>query len=271
MNKDVLKRLRKFVPHVLKAQDDNLNEADTLVRIMKLFEVVLGYDSLSEISREAQVKDRFVDLAIKSDGVVRFLVEAKAAGATLRDRHIEQAQRYASEGNLRWVVLTNGVNWTLYHLTFEQGIEYTKAFSIDLRNDPIEQCAEKLALLERKHVHGGGLEEFWTHQVALSPSSIARALFTGDVLGVIRREIRRHEEILIDPEDLAVAIHEMFSTEAREQIGPLKIRRKPKPRSRDAKGSSLDQPAASSSVECEPSTETPGASASEPEAMTDGP
>jgi hypothetical protein len=37
----------------------------------------------------------------------RILVEATSAGTPLRDRHIEQAERYAAEGNHRSVVLTN--------------------------------------------------------------------------------------------------------------------------------------------------------------------
>lgn len=51
------------------------------------------------ISKEQQIKDRYADLAIKIDGVVKFLIEAKAAGVVLRDRYIEQAQRYAVEMN----------------------------------------------------------------------------------------------------------------------------------------------------------------------------
>lgn len=52
---------------------------------MKCFEDVLGYCAMTELTREKQVKDKYVDLAVKVDGVVRFLVEAKAGGVTLRD------------------------------------------------------------------------------------------------------------------------------------------------------------------------------------------
>jgi hypothetical protein len=80
-------------------------------------------------------------------------------------------------------------------------------------------------------VRKGELDAFWDERVALSPASIGRALFTDSTLRLIRREIRRREKILINEEDLAAAIHHMFSTEARERIGPLKIRR-----SRKSKG-----------------------------------
>ncbi len=110
--------LKKFMPHLIQAQRDNLNEADTVMRITKFFVDVLGYDAMSEISRETHLKGKFVDIAIKIDGVMRLLIEAKAAGVTLRDRHIEQAEKYAFRNNYRWVLLTNGVVWNLYHLTF---------------------------------------------------------------------------------------------------------------------------------------------------------
>lgn len=227
------KQLKRLLPHLLKAQEDNLNEADTLLRIIKVFEEVLGYDPMSEISREAQVKDKYVDLAIKIDGTVRLLVEAKSAGTVLRERHIDQAQHYAAEANIRWVLLTNGVAWHLYHLSFDEGIEYVRAFSCDMASDALDRATELLGLLDKQAVKKGRLEEYWEHRAALSPESIGRALFTEETLKLIRREVRRREGILIDHEDLAIAIHEMFSTEARELVGPLRIRRA-KPQKRAA-------------------------------------
>lgn len=225
---DVQKPLKKYLPHLLKAQEDNLNEADTVQRLSKVFEEVFGYDAMSEISREAAIKDKFVDIALKIDGTLRLLVEAKAAGVVLRDRHIEQAQGYAANSNLRWVLLTNGVTWNLYHLTFEEGIESTLAFTVDLKEGVTDKAADLLGLLHRQSIKKGDLEDYWNQRVALSPASIGRAIFTEEALKFIRREIRRREGLLIDEEDLAVAIHEMLSTEARERIGPLKVRRRAK-------------------------------------------
>ena len=227
---EIQKPLKKFLPYLLQAQAESLNEADTVQRIVKMFEEVLGYDVMSEVTREAQIKGGYVDLVIKVEGNIRFLVEAKAAGTTLRDRHIEQAERYAAEGNIRWVLLTNGVQWNMYHLSFDEGIEYERVFAIDLSSDTLDQASEYLGLLHRQAARNRALETFWEHRIALSPESIGRALFTEEVLRFIRRSIRKNEGILIDPEDLAKAIHEMLSTEARERIGPVRVRRKRKTR-----------------------------------------
>jgi len=228
------KSLKKLVPHLIKAREDNLNEADTRQRVTKVLEEVLGYDPMTEISGEAQIKDKYVDLAVKIDGTIRFLVETKSAGTILRDRHMEQAQHYAAEGNIPWVLLTNGVAWSLYHLSFEEGIEHSRAFTVDLSTDPLEKVCQCLVFLHRHAVKKGELDEYWEHRAALSPESIGRALFTEEALKLIRREIRRHEGILIDEEDLAQAIHNMLSTESRELIGPVKIRRRRASRARSA-------------------------------------
>jgi hypothetical protein len=218
--------LKKIAPSLLKAQEENINEADTVIRVVKVFEDVLGYDAMTEISREAQMKDKYVDIVLKIGGTIRLIIEVKAAGVTLRDRHIEQAYSYASRNNYRWVLLTNGVVWTLYHLTFENGIEFERAFSIDLLEDDIDKASEHLSLLQHDSIATGELEVFWERKLAMSPPSIAKALFHENVLTRIRCEVRRDAGVLIDQEDLAEAIRAMLSVETREAIGPMRIRKK---------------------------------------------
>jgi hypothetical protein len=226
MSMDIRHSLKKLIPILLKAQEENLNEADTVQRLMMVFQDVLGYDPLTEITREMMIKTKYVDLALKIDGVIRLLVEAKAAGSDLRDRYIEQAKSYAAESNIRWVVLTNGVNWNLYHLSFEEGIDTERVFSLDLASDDIDKAAQCLALLHEQSIRKGEHEEFWKKHTALDAQSLGRALYTDTVLRLIRREIRKREGILLDEEDLAKAIHDMLSEDAREKMGPMKIRRK---------------------------------------------
>lgn len=247
---DVKRTLKKFLPHLLQAKADSLNEADTVQRIIKVFELVLGYSMLSEITRESNIKDKYVDLAIKIDGRIRILVEVKSAGTVLRDRHIEQAERYAAEGNHRWVVLTNGTSWNLYHLTFEEGIEYERLFAIDLADaEAFDTSVSCLALLHRQCVRKGQLDDHWDKRVAMNPASVGKSLFSEAVLRLIRRDIRKRENLVVDEEDLAKAIHEMMTPEAREQIGPMRIRRKKKPTRRDPAEVLPTEPAADDTAE----------------------
>jgi len=221
---NITKPLKKFLPNLLGAREQNLGEADTKQRVIEFLKGVLCYDPIDEITLETPVGTLFVDMALKIDNVVRVFVELKAAGIELKDKHIEKAKLYAAEANLPWIVLTNGIEWVLFHLSFEDGIDAARAFSIDLSlPDELGHAAEKLALLHRHAVGKGSLDDFWHHQAALSPQSISKALFTDDVLKAIRHKLHKAEGVLIDVEDLGRSIHDMFSNETREEIGPFKI------------------------------------------------
>ncbi|HEX3716358.1 MAG TPA: type I restriction enzyme HsdR N-terminal domain-containing protein [Verrucomicrobiae bacterium] len=239
MKINIIHDLRKYLPFLLKAKSDNLNEADTSQRVSKVLESVLGYDPMTEISREVEIRSKYVDLAVKLDGVVKFYVEIKSAGTPLKDRHIEQCERYAAETNLHWVLLTNGVDWNLYHLTFDEGIEYDLAFSVTLADELLAKDSELLGLLHKTSIKTGELEAFWEHWTALSPASIGKALFTEDTMLLMRREIRRKHGLLIGVEDIAAAIHSMFTPEAKELVGPPKIRIKKTTKGANGKASQV--------------------------------
>jgi hypothetical protein len=67
-----------------------------------------------------------------------------------------------------------------------------------------------------------GLVRVFTDAVA--DIEVGRALFTEDVMLFVRREIRHKHGILVSVEDIANAIHSMFTDAAKERIGPPKIR-----------------------------------------------
>ena len=230
MGIDIRKDLKKMVRHLIRAKEDDLNEADTVRLISEVLENVLGYNVFTEITREQNIKRKYVDLAIKIDGKVRLIIEVKSAGSQLRERFIEQAQNYAAHGNIRWVILTNGLVWNLYHLTFGEGIEYELTFSVDIGAHPLKDVADILSLLHRRSILRGDLEKFWKKRSALTSKSIAKVVFHEDTLKFIRRIIRKQSGFFVDEEDLGKAIQEMFSVKTREEVGPFKIQRRRKAR-----------------------------------------
>ena len=239
--------LRKFARHFNELRAQKANESNTVDRLRHFFEEVLGYDRITEISSETEMKGKYVDLCLKIEASICLLVEAKAAAMQLRVRYIDQAKHYASENGFRWVLLTNGVEWNLYRVTFdeEEGIEYTPAFAVSLADEKnLDEAATSLALLHRRSIARSELERFWERKSALCAGSIGKAIFHESVLRVLRREIRRLCDVMIDPEDLAVAVHNMFTQEARDEMGPLRIRKrkvkaKPKPVAKVAKASPI--------------------------------
>jgi predicted type IV restriction endonuclease len=220
--------LRKFARHFNDLRETKANESDTVARLRHFFEEILGYDGVKDISSETEMKGKYVDLCLKIDGNICLLVEAKAAAMQLRVRQIDQAKHYASENGFRWVLLTNGIEWNLYHVSFDEdeGIEYDLAFEVSLADSKLDDAADKLALIHKRSIARDGLERYWEKISALCAGSIGKALFQESVLRVLRREIRRQCGVMIDPEDLAIAVRDLFSLEAREQMGPLRIRKR---------------------------------------------
>jgi len=237
LDKQMASKLSRFATAFKEARERGANESDTVMYLVKFFEEVLGYDALKgEISKELAIKDRFCDIALKIDGSVRVLVEVKAASVkALVDKHIEQAENYASRAGLPWVLLANGIEWRLYHLTFNEGegIAHDVAFETNLidemEKDPDAVWA-RLELLSRASVKKGALEEFWSQKKVLSPASVVRVLFHEDVLRVVRRTLRKDAEAMLDLQDVFSAVRDVISKEALAEAGELGITKRRKKR-----------------------------------------
>lgn len=255
IDKSTLSKLERFATAFREARDRGANESDTVMYLVKFFEELGGYDSLKgEISKELAIKDRYCDLALKIDGSVRLLVECKAAGIKgLVDKHIEQAENYASRAGLTWVLLTNGIEWKLFHLSFaeSEGITHDLAFEANLideiTTDP-QGLWEKLSLLTRESLEAEEIEDYWSERKALSPASVVRALFSQDVLMGIRRELNRKAPARLDLEDVFDAVREILSKEAILEAGEITVtKRRRKRRAKKAENTATEAIAASAS------------------------
>ena len=242
IDKNVLSQLRRFASAFREARDRGANESDTIMYLVKFFEEVLEYDSLKgEISKELAIKDRYCDIALKIDGTVRLLVEGKAAGIKgLVDKHIEQAENYASKAGIRWVALTNGIEWKLYHLSWaeNEGITHDLAWEANILEEiepDAEDLWEKLCLLSRSSVARGLLDEYWERKKALSPGSIVRVLFCEEVLTAIRRELNRNAPARLEMEDVFNAVRDTLSKEALLEAGDIGMRKRRKKRRKTTK------------------------------------
>lgn len=237
LEKTVTQQLKKFADAFREARERGATESDTVMFLVKFFEEVLGYDPFKgEISKELAIKERYCDIALKIEGTVRILVEAKAAGLKgLVDRNIEQAENYASKAGIRWVALTNGIEWKLFHLSWaeNEGITHDLAWQaslVDEINSDIEGLWEKLSLLARNAVQKGSLDEYWERKKALSPSSVVRVLFCEEVLTVVRRELNRNAPARLEMEDVFIAVRDVLSKEALLEAGDITIKKRRKKR-----------------------------------------
>lgn len=229
MDKNTTNQLKRFAQAFKDARDNNANESQTVMILVKFFEDVLGYDTLNgEISKEISVNDRYCDFAVKLGGEIKFLVEAKTASIkTLLDKHIEQAENYASRAGLKWVLLTNGIEWQLFHLTFgeKEGIVHELAFKVDLLlgvDGDIDRLWSSIKILAKESVQQENLEKFWNQKKLLAPESLLHVLLNAEVLTVIRRELNRNAEARLEITDVFNAVKDVLSKESFEAASGIK-------------------------------------------------
>lgn len=124
--------LKRLVPQVRHQQSRDVSEADTVTLVRDLFSDAFGYDKYTEMTGEVSIRGTFCDLGIKIDEKLVELVEVKAIGITLNDRHLKQAVDYAANQGIEWVVLTNAVVWRLYNVLFAKPIDKRLVAEIDI-------------------------------------------------------------------------------------------------------------------------------------------
>lgn len=185
--------VKKFQPILTSAKARDVNESDTVVIITDLLSEVFGYDKYSEITTEHAIKKTFCDLAIKIDGKVKLLIEIKAIGLELKDDYIRQAIDYGANSGIEWIILTNGMNWQIYRITFSKPIDKEMVYEINFSNinPKIENHIEPIYYLCKEALGKSLLDEYHSQKQALSKYYIGQMILTETVLDVIKRELKR--------------------------------------------------------------------------------
>jgi predicted type IV restriction endonuclease len=184
-----------------KARD--ISEADTVTVVKDILSDIFGYGKYSELTSEHAIRGTYCDLAVKIDAKLAFLIEVKAIGIELKDSHLKQAVDYAANQGCEWVVLTNGVDWHLYHVLFKKPIDKQEIvhFSLLQANVKNDGDLDKLYLLTREGFTKSALAEYRDRKDATSRFMLAAIILHSDaVRTALRREIRRVSEILVDEE-----------------------------------------------------------------------
>lgn len=185
--------LRNLRPVIEQARARDVNEADTVTIIKAALRDVFGWDPFFEVTSEFSIRGTYVDLAVKTDDHVAYLIEAKAIGADLRDNHLRQAINYAANHGVEWVVLTNALVWQIYHVTFGKPIAHDLVCELNtLEDDPkADRTVESAFLLSKEGIGRSAMEQFHAQRQALSRFNVAAIVRQEAVLTVIRRELRR--------------------------------------------------------------------------------
>ena len=193
----IQERFKREIPgfqRVLESgRDRDVNEADTVVIVTDMLERVFGMDKYSEVTREFAIKGTYVDLAVRIDGAVEYLIEVKAVGVTLKPAHLRQAVDYAAKEGIRWVVLTNGIEWEIHRVLVDGQVTNEQVLKFDfLEISPRKrEDTDPLFMLCRRGVSKSLMEDYYDRQQACNRFVVGALLTSEPIVNTLRRELRR--------------------------------------------------------------------------------
>ena len=240
--KKVILEARKMIADV--ARTDG-NEAETRRRVERIFESIMGYDAFKHISREHAVRGagetEHCDFAIQLDNGETtkpvIFVELKRVNVDLAPKHLKQVSSYAINAGCEWIILTNGREWRLYHVSFGQPPETKIISSWNLLQDEPASLAEKFALVSYRNVRTKGLDKLWEKANVLTPNNLLSAVLSEESIRLLRRQLKKATDVLVTPEEVVGAIRRILNEVALGEMENIKISlpekkkrpRKPKP------------------------------------------
>ncbi len=195
--KKVVERFIKSVPKFQKvlqiAKDRDVNESDTVAILNDIFGDVLGYEKYLEVTSELAIRGTYCDLALRVEDKVQFLIEAKAIGIDLKENHMKQACDYGANHGVQWVVLTNGIEWKVYRIRFEQPINFDLVCTFDFfaLTPKSEKDQELLFLLSKEGLPKNARDDFYEKVQSVNRYVIGNLMLAEPVLSVVRRELRK--------------------------------------------------------------------------------
>jgi len=204
-------RIKSTLPKFQKvlgiAKDRDLNESDTVAIINDMLAEVFGYEKYTEITSELMIRGTFCDLAIRLNDKFEngFLIECKRVGIELKDEHMRQAVNYGVNKGIQWVVLTNGVEWRLYRLKFEQPVTWDLVLKLDMQTLDMknELDFDKLACLTKEGVFKNAREELYEKVQCVNRFVIGQLILNEPIISLIRKELRKMSEgIIVDEEEI---------------------------------------------------------------------
>ena len=208
-----------------KSKGKSLNEADTRICVNDFLTDVLGYQMHEEIKTEYAIRGQYADYIIQLKRKKQFVVEVKAMEIDLNAKHLNQAMRYAYEEGIDWILLTNGMSIELHRVIFSKPVNTTQIFKFDLSDlSQIERASDALVFLTKRAVEKGELEEYWKRFDALTPTKLSKIIYTEEIIGAVRRKIKKDCGMNFDQADVLNAVHELI-VNAHQDLGkPKKLK-----------------------------------------------
>ncbi|MCG2796825.1 MAG: type I restriction enzyme HsdR N-terminal domain-containing protein [Actinomycetia bacterium] len=185
--------LKRFQPVLSSALARDVNESDTAAIVTDILAEIFGYDKYHEVTSEHQIRSTYCDLAIDIEGRVRLLLECKAIGLDLKEKHVRQAVNYAANQGVDWVVLTNAINWQVYKIDFAKPVKEELVLELNMLelNPRAAGTVEDLFLLTREGLMKSALPDYYVQKQATSRFVLGAIVLSDPVVTIVRRELKR--------------------------------------------------------------------------------
>ena len=207
----LLNEFKQILPTIQDAVEKKLNESNTRMILDKIFLDIFGY-KMEEVKAEQNIQGRKADYVLNINDEDVLVVELKRAGMALRKKQIFQATSYGAYSGIRWVLLTNLVEWQVYHIAIEDRVEGHLVFNVNLATEITQQDAESLTLISRYGLTRKKLiEKVWEEKNALSENNIVSSLLTEDVITKIRMVIKKDKGVTLNNEQIQEALENILN------------------------------------------------------------
>lgn len=211
----IIEGIKKYKTVVQRVQGSDINESDTVTVLVDILSDVFGYDKYTEITSELAIKKTYCDLAIKLDGRIKLLVEAKSAGIDLKDQHITQAVNYGANSGIEWVVLTNSVSWKIYKIIYGKPVSHDLIFEFTFAelNPKKDSDLEMLYLLSKESLaksKNNDLEQYCMQKELLNKWMVGQIILLDPVLDCIRKTLKK---VSVDAKMSNPELIELLTTE----------------------------------------------------------
>jgi len=196
VKKRLVEGIKKYKPVLSKAESQDVNESDTVTILVDILADVLGYDKYTEITSEQAIKKCFCDLAIKLNGKIELLIEAKSAATNLKENHLTQAVNYGANSGIEWVVLSNGIFWKVYKILFTKPVEHELVFEFNFLelNAKKESDIDMLFMLTKESMgkaKNTSLEAYLAQKQLINKGMLGQIILSDPVLDVIRKTLKK--------------------------------------------------------------------------------
>jgi hypothetical protein len=195
--------IRRFSKPLADMVDRDANEGDTRLLVTDFLCDALGFDKFEHLTTEYQVKGEFADYGIRIDKQLVAFIEVKRVTTKLLARHLRQVEMYAVNEGVEWVILTNGAEWHVYHLTGGLPIVIDLVMQVNILDaTSLSEKTNLLFYLTRESLRRRQIDDLWLEKRATSPRSLAAALLSEPVATALRRELKRSTGHNFEPEEL---------------------------------------------------------------------